>query len=120
VLSGRAVGANEIALDGNEHRVTVDMPLTAGEAVQIVLRPEQLKLSREPRPNERNVLPGTVRRLTFHGRNVECDVGLGGNLSLRVAVATDMELEKDMPVWISIGTLDGSVFRGSSLPAASP
>jgi iron(III) transport system ATP-binding protein len=121
VIGGRAEvqdGGAAVVLEGGTHRLSVDMPLTAGEAVQIVLRPEQLTLSREPRPGARNVLEGRIQRLTFHGRDMECDVTLGGNLLLRVAVPSETALEKDMPVWIAVGSLDGSVFRSDGAALA--
>jgi hypothetical protein len=56
-------------------------------------------------------LTGHVHRLTFQGGNMECEVHLGGDLSVRLPVSPDLDLEKGMPVCVEIVSLEGSVFR---------
>jgi iron(III) transport system ATP-binding protein len=116
VMPGRADGAvdglSQIVLDGEgAHRIAVAAPLAPGEAVSVVLRPSQLRLARARPASPYNVLAGRVRRLTFQGGNVECEVSLGGDQFVRLPVAPNVDLEKDMPVWVEIVTLEGSVFR---------
>jgi iron(III) transport system ATP-binding protein len=116
VMPGRtenaANGLAQIVLDGEgAHRLALAAPLAAGEAVNVMLRPSQLRIARERPDRAHNVLAGNVRRLTFQGGNMECEVHLGGELSVRLQVSPDLDLDKGMPVWIEIVTLEGSVFR---------
>jgi len=111
VLAGRAsASGREVDLIG-DNRIVVDDVLESGEAVSVVLRPGQLRLTREQPRDARNALSGQIRRLTFQGGSIECDVHLGGDLAVRLPIPSELELEKDMPVWIVIDSLDGSVFR---------
>jgi iron(III) transport system ATP-binding protein len=112
VLAGKAASADEIALPGG-HRLRPGMTLAAGEAISVVLRPEQLKVAAVAPDGAPNVLHGRIRRLTFQGGNIECEVDLGENLSLRVPMPADLDLDKGAPVVIVIRTLEGSVFRTS-------
>jgi ABC-type Fe3+/spermidine/putrescine transport system ATPase subunit len=116
VMPGRADGSEnglaQIVLDGEGmHRLALAAPLAPGEAVNVVLRPGQLRIAREPPERAPNVLAGHVRRLTFQGGNMECEVHLGGDLSVRLQVSPDLELERGTPVWVEIVSLEGSVFR---------
>jgi len=116
VMPGRtekaANGLSQIVLDGEgAHRLALAAPLAPGEAVNVMLRPSQLRIARERPEHTHNVLAGHVRRLTFQGGNMECEVHLGGELSVRLQVSPDLDLDKGMPVWIEIVTLEGSVFR---------
>ena len=76
-----------------------------------MLRPGQLRIARDRPERAPNVLTGHVHRLTFQGGNMECEVHLGGDLSVRLPVSPDLDLEMGMPVWVEIVTLEGSVFR---------
>jgi len=119
VMSGQAApaGAGQITLTGTDHYLHADIALEPGESVSIVLRPEQLTLSRDAAPAARNVLEGHIARLTYQGGSMECDVHLGGDVNLRVPIPGDLDFEKGMPVWVSIQSLEGSVFRGKASPA---
>ena len=57
------------------------------------------------------MLHGHVGRLTFQGGSIECEVDLGANLSLRVPMPADLDLDKGAAVAVVIRTLEGSVFR---------
>jgi hypothetical protein len=76
-----------------------------------MLRPGQLRIARERPERAYNVLAGHIHRLTFQGGNLECEVHIGSGLSARLPVSPDLDLEKGMPVWVEIVTLEGSVFR---------
>jgi iron(III) transport system ATP-binding protein len=111
VLAGRATSGDEIVLAGGGHRLRSGTALCVGEQISVVLRPEQLKLVATVPQGIDNVLHGHVRRLTFQGGNVECEVDLGASLSLRVPMPADLDLNKGAPVAVVIHTLEGSVFR---------
>lgn len=112
VMPGRADGLSQIVLDGEgSHRLALAAPLPQGEAVNVMLRPGQLRIARDRPERAPNVLTGHVHRLSFQGGNMECEVHLGGDLSVRLPVSPDLDLEMGMPVWVEIVTLEGSVFR---------
>ena len=113
VLSGHATSSDEIALSGGSHTLRPRMKFTAGERISIVLRPEQLMLATVAPDGAENVLRGHIQRLTFQGGSIECEVDLGSNLSLRVPMPPDLDLDKGSAVAVVIRTLDGSVFRTS-------
>jgi ABC-type molybdate transport system ATPase subunit len=98
-------------LAGGGHRLRSSITLSEGEQISVVLRAEQLKLVTTVPQGTDNVLHGHVRRLTFQGGNIECEVDLGGSLSLRVPMPADLDLDKGVPVAVIIRTLEGSVFR---------
>ena len=109
---GTANGLAQIVLDGEgAHRLALAAPLARGEEVNVMLRPGQLRIARERPDRPHNVLAGHIRRLTFQGGNMECEVHIGGDLSVRLPVSPDLDLEKGMPVWVEIVSLEGSVFR---------
>ncbi len=117
VITGRADGGTgQIRLEGSTHRITVNTTFEPDETLSIVLRPEQLKVTRDQRTAASNVLSGKVDRLTFQGGHIECDVRLGDGLTLRVPIPAGLELEKDMPVWVEIESLDSSIFRNDENP----
>jgi iron(III) transport system ATP-binding protein len=111
VLTGRAVSADEITFVDGGHRLRPGMTLTEGEPISVVLRPEQLTLAAATPEGAPNVLHGHIRRLTFQGGNIECEVDLGAGLSLRVPMPAELDLDKGAAVAVVIRTLDGSVFR---------
>jgi iron(III) transport system ATP-binding protein len=111
VLAGHAASGNEIVLVGGGHRLRSGMTLSEGEEISVVLRPEQLTMVATAPQGADNVLHGHVRRLTFQGGNIECEVDLGASLSLRVPMPADLDLDKGAPVAVVIRSLQGSVFR---------
>ena len=107
---GRCAGERG-QLAGGGHRLRSGITLSEGEQISVVLRPEQLKLVTTVPQGADNVLHGHVRHLTFQGGSIECEVDLGGSLSLRVPMPTDLDLDKGARVAVVVRTLEGSVFR---------
>ena len=105
-------GRARIALGGGHHLMLVTEH-GPGAAVDVVLRPENLTIAAQPPAEALNVVSGRIAALTFQGSNVEYDVDIGGNVSLRVLARAQADLTRGTPVWVGIDTRRVAVFGGS-------
>jgi iron(III) transport system ATP-binding protein len=117
VLAGKieerdAEGRAQITVAGG-HRLTLASGLAQGEAVDVVLRPENLTIATQLPANELNQVPGRIVGLAFQGSTVEYEVDIGGGSSLRVQGRAQAELTRGTPVWIGIDTRRVAVFGRS-------
>jgi iron(III) transport system ATP-binding protein len=84
--------------------VRADSNRQIGAADSVVIRPEDLQISREPPPaGRRNVVAGRVRRPMFLGENVELEIEIGGEIltsqqHARLQFATGDEVYVELPV----------------------
>jgi spermidine/putrescine ABC transporter ATP-binding subunit len=83
VLRGRATAPDRVALPGGELRVLGVVGLRAGEAVELAIRPERIRLTGETREN---VLAGRVTGVVYQGVQTELTVEIGGGQRLLVFV----------------------------------
>jgi ABC-type Fe3+/spermidine/putrescine transport system ATPase subunit len=74
VLRGRAVGPDRVALGGVTLDVDVTRTLTPGDTVDLVIRPERVRLGSDP--DILNILTGRAVRLLYLGAHVEVTVEL--------------------------------------------
>jgi spermidine/putrescine ABC transporter ATP-binding subunit len=84
VLRGRATAPDRVALPGGELRVLGVAGLRAGEAVELAIRPERIRLTGETREN---VMDGRVAGVVYQGVQTELTVEIGGGQRLLVFVA---------------------------------
>ena len=105
-------GRARIALGGGHHLMLVTEH-GPGAAVDVVLRPENLTIAAHRPADAHNAIPGRIAALTFQGGNVEYDVDIGGDVSLRVLAPARVDLARGTPVWIGVDTRHVAVFGGS-------
>jgi len=85
VLRGRATAPDRVALAGGEAlRVLGVAGLRAGDAVELAIRPERIRLTRE---TGENALDGRVTGVVYQGVQTELTVEIGGGQRLLVFVA---------------------------------
>jgi iron(III) transport system ATP-binding protein len=102
----RRPGAAGLVALGGEHVVGVALPpgVSEGAAVQVVVRPENLRLA----PTASGValapgtVPGKVAELTFLGNLVDCHVTLDDGTRVRVQVDPEQRLEIGQRVAVRI------------------
>jgi ABC-type Fe3+/spermidine/putrescine transport system ATPase subunit len=84
VLAARAVtstssGSVELALDANGRPITVaGEDLTAGEQVQLAVRPEAIELDGREYTGGENTYPAEVRTVSFLGDHYRYELDIGG------------------------------------------
>ncbi len=114
LLQGRVEATptgNRIAFDGNDaFRLTLGAGGTPGEKVEVMFRPEDVRLSITPLPKDPNVIPGRVEYVHFQGGQVECGVDIGG-ARLRAVVHPSETLAEGVPVWLRLDPTRCTVFR---------
>jgi iron(III) transport system ATP-binding protein len=118
VLSGLiesrdAQGRARVALGGSGPRLMLVTGHRPGEAVDVVLRPENLAITAHRPVDELNTIAGRIAALTFQGSNVEYEVDIGDGTSLRVLARAQAELTRGTPVWIGIDTRHVALFGRS-------
>jgi ABC-type Fe3+/spermidine/putrescine transport system ATPase subunit len=85
VLRGRATAADRVTLTGGEAmRVLGVAGLRAGEAVELAIRPERIRLAGG---EGENVMDGRVTGVVYQGLQTELTVEVGGGQRLLVFVA---------------------------------
>src|SRR5258705_234588 len=85
VLRGRATAADRVTLAGGEAvRVLGLSGLSAGDAVELAIRPERIRLARKDREN---VMDGRVNGVVYQGVQTDLTVEIGGGQRLLVFVA---------------------------------
>ena len=85
VLRGRATAADRVTLTGGEAVRVLGVPgLRAGEAVELAIRPERIRLAGG---EGENVMDGRVTGVVYQGLQTELTVEIGGGQRLLVFVA---------------------------------
>ena len=102
-------GRGRIELGGGQH-LTLPTALSPGAAVDLVLRPETLTIGLQWPADSINAISGRLTRLTFQGGNVEYEVDIGGNASLRVLTRQQAGLTPGATVWIGVDAQRAVVF----------
>ncbi len=98
-------GGGEVAvvtLDGAGHRLTVAAGGRPGDVVDVVIRPEDVRLTAAKPERDDNVLAGKIVRLTFLGSLVEYHIDCGTSHMVRATGRADTGLAPGDLVWISI------------------
>ena len=118
VLAGKieardSEGRARVALDSGGYRLTLVTEHQPGEAVDVVLRPDNLTIAAQRPADELNTIPGRITALAFQGSNVEYAVDIGGGTSLRVVFRAQAELTRGAPVWVGIDPRRIAVFGRS-------
>lgn len=72
-----------------------------GDAVNLVIRPEDVRLAARPQEAQPNVLTGTVQHISFLGGVTEYQVDLDG-VSLKVLTHSAIEVGIGQPVWLYV------------------
>ena len=102
-------GRARIELGGGKC-LTLASGLAPGTAADLVLRPEDLTIAAEQTADEMSSIPGRIAGVTFQGGNVEYEVDIGGNNSLRVLSRVQAGLTRGAAVWIGIDAQRATVF----------
>ncbi len=99
-----------VALDANpDQRLTVATECGPGQAVEIIIRPEDVRLAL-PVANGANLLHGRIAGITFQGSVIECDLDLGG-VRLRALVHPSADLADGAAVAFQVDPSRCTVFR---------
>ncbi len=116
-LYDATVGAStgdQVTCDLRGHRLvaTCGEPVTPGEAVTVMIRPERVTVNESGVEDGTNVLSGTVDRLTYRGANTLVNLHCG-ELVLEAEVAN---IHGEPPAWLDPGrtvrvTLSPSALR---------
>jgi ABC-type Fe3+/spermidine/putrescine transport system ATPase subunit len=115
VLSGSiedrdGAGKARIVLDGGD-RLLLDTDCAPGEAVDVVLRPENLAVSVAAAAERMNSLQGRVESLLFQGGHIEYEIEVTGGARLRVHGRAPALADRDRAVHILVDTARAMVFR---------
>ena len=113
LITGRVVragGDEGIVAVGGEHPISVSLPpdVVAGQAVQVAIRPESLKLI--PVSATDGSVPGRVVEVTFLGNIVDCHVTLEDGTRVRIQVEPGETPEVGQRVGVRFDSRQSSVF----------
>ena len=103
-------GSAIIAVDGEEYRLTLRATGRPGDAVDIIIRPEDLIVS-AAKIDGANVLAGRIVRVVFLGSSVEYHLEIGRKQVLRAFGRTDPALAVGAPVWVAIDPRHGATLK---------
>ena len=111
----RAAGPDSVVVVADRHRVLVTLPAGIGEgqAVQLAVRPESLRVEPGPAPGSDGPvggLPGTVEQVTFLGNLTDCQVALDGGLRIRLQASATNRIEAGQRVSVWLDRTVTSVF----------
>ncbi len=111
----QAAGDDSLVTVGGEYPISVALPpgLVDGQAVQVAVRPESLRLvplSHGAGADAAGTLPGKVAEVTFLGNLIDCHVTLDDGTRVRVQVDPDEVLEVGQPVGVRVESQSTSVF----------
>lgn len=114
IVSGRIESSetNEtvvIVMDGGEHRLTLQAIGKPGDAVDVIIRPEDLIVSAAKIDAPYNVLTGRIVRVVFLGGSIEYHLDIGAKQLLRATGRSVPGLAVDVPVWVGIDPRHGTV-----------
>jgi len=107
IVSGRiesrdSTGMVIVALDGGEYRLAMQGAGAPGEAVDVIVRPEDVVVSASRIDGPCNVLGGKIARIVFLGPCVEYHLDIGAKQLLRATGRLSPGLAVDVPVWVAI------------------
>ncbi|MPZ59447.1 MAG: ATP-binding cassette domain-containing protein [Rhizobiales bacterium] len=110
IVEGRVASRNDaraqVALQGGGPVFEIDMEATPGETVNVLFRPEGIRLSTTPVEGG-NVLSGTISASIFTGSVIDYTVALAGGLRLRVIAPSDQQFERGTAVWLTVRDVRG-------------
>jgi iron(III) transport system ATP-binding protein len=112
----RAAGAESRVTLGGAAAIRLALPpgLAEGQAVEIAIRPESLRLvppGGGPEAGPCDVVPGKVTEVTFLGNTIDCYATLEDGTRVRVQVESDRVLEVGQPVGVGFDSQAAIVFR---------
>jgi iron(III) transport system ATP-binding protein len=114
LLPGRVEGSassKKVVLEGNSgHRLPVTTTAAPGDAVEVMIRPEDVFVSTGAAPAGGNALAGRIEYLSFQGSQIECGVDIGG-VRLRAVVHPSAALSEGASVWLRLDPERCTVFR---------
>ena len=115
LIPGRVVraGADDgIVAVGGEHPISAPLPpgVVAGQAVQVAIRPESLRLIPASAADGAGSVPGRVVEVTFLGNIIDCHVTLDDGTRVRIQVDPGQTPEVGQRVGIRFDGRQSSVF----------
>jgi putrescine transport system ATP-binding protein len=117
LVPGRIVklaGEESVVAIGGRHPIRLALPSGAveGQAVQVAVRPENLRLSGPAGATTEALgsVPGKVADVTFLGNLIDCHVTLEDGTRVRVQVDPDQTLEVGQRVSVRFDRQASSVF----------
>jgi ABC-type Fe3+/spermidine/putrescine transport system ATPase subunit len=115
LIPGRVVraGADDgIVAVGGEHPISAPLPpgAVAGQAVQVAIRPESLRLIPASAGDGAGSVPGRVAEVTFLGNIIDCHVTLDDGTRVRIQVDPGQSPEVGQRVGIRFDGRQSSVF----------
>jgi iron(III) transport system ATP-binding protein len=109
----RASGDDSLVAVGGEHPIAVALPpdVTAGQMVQVAVRPESLRLTGPASgAGAPGTVPGKVVEVTFLGNIIDCHVTLDDGTRIRAQVDSGRVLEVGQAVGVEFDSQQSSVF----------
>ena len=111
VLDQSSNGAKNLSLEGNAGELLLTIPndFKTGEIVEVVVRPENIGVSRTQPSDLTNVLQGRIERVAFQGGQSEFFVRVG-SLVLRSVVGGLTNVSSGTQTWLTIDANQCAVF----------
>jgi iron(III) transport system ATP-binding protein len=115
LIPGRVVradgAASRVAL-GGDHAIALALPpgTVDGQAVQVAIRPENLRLTALGSVDALDVVPGKIADVTFLGNMIDCHVTLDDGARLRIQLDPGVTLEVGTRVAVRFDPQAASVF----------
>jgi iron(III) transport system ATP-binding protein len=109
----RASGDDSLVAVGGEHPIAVALQpgVTAGQMVQVAVRPESLRLTGPASgPGAPGTVPGKVVEVTFLGNIIDCHVTLDDGTRIRAQVDSGRVLEVGQALGVEFDSRQSSVF----------
>jgi multiple sugar transport system ATP-binding protein len=107
-------GQVRVRLDCNGRTLTLAGEGDVGEAVDVVLRPENLALATAPPASGTEAIPGKILSAAFQGAGVEYEVDIGG-AALRAMSPAPAQSAAGATVWLAVVPSGRAVFRRDAL-----
>jgi len=111
--SDREMGVVNIDDDVGQLSVILSNGLAAGDALQIVVRPEDIHATTEQPADQSNVLAGVVDLLNYQGGYAECFVHVGA-IRLRCIVHQSLRAKAGDKIWLSVDPQHCVIFSGNT------
>jgi iron(III) transport system ATP-binding protein len=115
VAARTPAGELRVTLDCNGRTLTLAGEGGVGEAVDVVLRPEDLTLAAAAPADNAEAIPGTIVSAAFQGAGIDYEVDVGG-ATLRVLLPASASFTIGAQVWIAVARSSASVFRRDAPP----
>jgi len=110
VAARTPAGELRVRLDCNGRTLTLAGEGDVGEAVDVVLRPEDLTLAAATPADNAEAVPGTIVSAAFQGAGIDYEIDVGGAL-LRILSPAPAQFATGAPVWVAVARSGGAVFR---------